>query len=476
MFDFLRRHRLSLTARLVMGYTLGCVSCLLFVGMLSNHTLRQRFDKKNADLLAGHLAELRQTVFNNPGDLHEAAELILVSSASHQINSYNGRLTDPDGRVLAVTPGFNEVVPSTAAFPEVVGADEISGRQQPSCVSAASGELFLLAAKVRQSGERPELLYQVALNGGHMDEWLTDYNRTLGVFIAIATLASAVFGWLVARSGLAPLRDIAHSVQQVTAAGLTERLGVKPWPAELAALAREFDRMLERLDESFNRLSQFTADAAHEFRTPLNNLTGATSLLLSRERPVEEHREALEAHLEQYERLNRMIESLLFLARADGNTAAPDIHPLAAGPLVRDVVEFFVPLAEEGGVTLTCSGDATLDADESLLRMALINLIANAVRFTPPGGSVHIGISQPERGRTLLSVADTGCGIAPEHLCRIFDRFYRVEAARSSGGAGLGLALVQTIMKLHRGSVSATSQVGCGTTFQLIFPDAESAG
>ena len=470
MFKFLWRYPLSITARLVMGYTFGCVSCLLFVGMLSNHTLRQRFDKKNADLLIGHLAELRKTVYDNPGDLHEAAELILVSSASHQINSYNGRLTAPDGKVLAVTPGFNEVVPSTAVFSEVVGADEIPGRWQLACVSAPSGELFLLAAKVRQSGELPELLYQVVLNGGHMDEWLTNYNRMLGVFIAIATLASAVFGRLVARSGLAPLRNITQSVQQVTATGLTERLGVKPWPAELATLAREFDRMLERLDDSFNRLSQFTADAAHEFRTPLNNLTGATSLLLSRERPVEEHRAALEAHLEQYERLNRMIESLLFLARADGKTAALELHPLSVGPLVLDVMEFFAALAEAGGLTLTTTGAATLDADESLLRMALINLIANSVRFTPPGGTVTIAITQAETGSTLLTITDTGCGIAPEHLSRIFDRFYRVDTARSSGGAGLGLALVQTIMQLHRGSVTATSQVGCGTTFQLVFP------
>jgi two-component system heavy metal sensor histidine kinase CusS len=167
-----------------------------------------------------------------------------------------------------------------------------------------------------------------------------------------------------------------------------------------------------------------------------------------------------------------MIESLLFLARADGQTDAPELHPLAAGRLVREVVEFFAPLAEDSGVALTASGDATLQADESLLRMALSNLLANALRFTPPGGSVTVAIAQPDPRRTLLTVADTGCGIAPEHLPRLFDRFYRVEAARSSGGAGLGLALVRTIMTLHHGSVSVTSEVGKGTTFQLTFPAA----
>lgn len=293
----------------------------------------------------------------------------------------------------------------------------------------------------------------------------------LGVFIAVATAASALFGWLVARNGLAPLRDITRTVQQVTAAGLGERPGTRPWPAELAALAGEFDRMLERLDDSFNRLSQFTADAAHEFRTPLNNLMGATSLVLSRERPAAEYRAALEAHLEQYERLTRMVESLLFLARADGGGDTPDMRPLAAGPVAREVAEFFAPAAEDGGVVLTVTGDATLRANESLLRMALVNLLANALRFTPPGGSVTVALAPAAGGGTVVSVADTGCGIEPQHQPRIFDRFYRADAARSPGGAGLGLALVRMIMTLHGGSVAAASEPGRGTTFELKFPE-----
>jgi two-component system heavy metal sensor histidine kinase CusS len=372
--------------------------------------------------------------------------------------------------VLAVAPGFDELAPEVAAFPNAVGPEDKPGVAQLARLSAPDGELWLMSANVRQAGDRPPLLYQAVLEAGRVEEWLTDYNRMLGVFIAIATAASAAFGWVVARSGLAPLRDITRSVQEVTAAGLGERPGTKPWPAELATLATEFDRMLERLDDSFNRLSQFTADAAHEFRTPLNNLMGATSLLLSRERSVEEHREALEAQLEQYERLNRMVESLLFLARADGRTDAPDLAPLGAGPITREVAEFFAPMAEEGGVALTVSGDAVLRTNEALLRMILVNLIANALRFTPRGGSITVTLHPPDHGRSVVTVADSGCGIASQHLPRIFDRFYRVEAARSPGGAGLGLALVRTIMALHGGSVTATSEPGRGTTFQLEFP------
>ncbi|MCU0780045.1 MAG: heavy metal sensor histidine kinase [Akkermansiaceae bacterium] len=465
-----QRRPLPITVRLVIGYTLGCVACLLFVGWLSNHTLRQRFEKKNAGVLADHLAEVRQAVIDHPGNLHEAMELILVSATTHRENPCYGRLCDEHGAVIAANERLDEKVPDATAFPRPVGAAENPGIQQLSRLSHPGGEFFLLSAKVRQAGDAPELIYQVALDAGHVEEWLTGYNRMLGFFIAIAAAASALFGWLVARGGLAPLRDITRSVRLVTAAGLNERLSVNAWPAELAALAGEFDRMLERLDDSFKRLSQFTADAAHEFRTPLNNLMGATSLLLSRERPAAELREALVAHLEQYERLNRMVESLLFLARADGNTEVPDMRPLDAGTLMREVVEFFTPLAESHGVTLACSGDATLRAVESLLRMALINLVANALRFTPAGGTVTLAIGPSDPGRTVLTVTDTGCGIPPEHLPKIFDRFYRVESARSSTGAGLGLALVRTIMTIHGGSVTATSKPGRGTTFQLVFP------
>jgi len=423
-----------------------------------------------ANRAGDHLAAIRQTGLDHPGDLHEAAELMLISSASHQVDSYYGRLSDGHGNILAASPDFGQVVPDSAVFPRAVAADESPGLRQQSRLAVPSGELFLAVGKVRQAGGRPELLYHAALHAGHVEEWLKDYNRTLVLFTAIATAASALFGWLVARSGLAPLRDITHSVQQVTATGLGERLGVKPWPAELAELADEFDRMLMRLDDSFNRLSQFTADAAHEFRTPLNNLMGATSLLLGRPRSLQEYREALEAHLEQYERLNRMMESLLFLARADGTTAPPELMPIEAAATVRDIVEFFSPLAEDGGVVLTHSGDAVVRANEPLLRMALINLVANAIRFTPPGGTVTVDISPAGHGGTLVTVKDTGSGIAPEHLPRIFDRFYQVEASRSGGGAGLGLALVRTIMTLHGGSVTATSEPGRGTSFQLDFP------
>jgi two-component system heavy metal sensor histidine kinase CusS len=464
------RRCLSITARLITGYTLGCVACLLLVGWLSNHTLRQRFEKKHTEMLANHLAEIRKTVHIYPDDLHEVAELIIISSAAHHPDGFHGRLSDGGGLVLSESPDFSRMVPDMAAFPAPLPPAGYPGRSQLNRLITPNGELFLLSARIGRAEGRPELLYQVALNAGHVEEWLTDYNRILGLFIALATCTSALFGWLVARGGLAPLRHITRSVREVTATGLQQRLGAEPWPAELASLAAEFDRMLERLDDSFTRLSRFTADAAHEFRTPLNNLMGATSLVLSRERTANEYRDTLETHLEQYHRLNRMLEALLLLARMDGNTGPPAFVTIDAGKIARDIAEFFGPMAEEAGVDLTVSGGATLRSDESLLRMVLTNLTTNALRFTPAGGTIRIAITPSRIGGTVITVTDTGCGIAPEHLPHVFDRLYQADPSRTSGGAGLGLALVHAIMKLHCGTATATSEPGRGASIRLEFP------
>ena len=465
------RRSFSITARLVGGYTLGCVTCLLVVGWLSNHTLRQRFEKKHTELLAQHLAEVRKTIVLYPDDLHEVAELITISSAAHPSAGFFGRLSDSGGREIAGSPTFGLVVPATAEFPAPISAEKPPQPSDLVRVLTPNGELFLLSASIHWTDDRPHLVYQVALNAGHVEEWLTDYNRILGLFIALATTASAFFGWLVARNGLSPLRYITRTVRKITAAGLHQRLGTEPWPNELSPLAAEFDRMLERLDDSFKRLSQFTADAAHEFRTPLNNLMGATSLLLSRDRTAPEYREALERHLEQYHRLNRMLESLLFLARADGATEPLTLSPTDAGAVAREIAEFFGAMAEEAGVRLTVTGEATLAADEALLRMALINLTANALRHTPAGGHISIVLETSPDNGTLVRVEDTGCGIAAEHLPHVFDRLYRVDSARSSGGAGLGLALVSAIMKLHHGTATVASEPGQGASFCLSFPN-----
>lgn len=369
---------------------------------------------------------------------------------------------------------MSAVAPAQELFPKPVPPDQPVEKVLPGR-SAEGSPALIAAAEVRRSEGRPSLVYQVALNSEHVEQWMDEYRRKLFVMVTGAVVATAFLGWFITRRSLRPLAEITATAQRITATGLDERIGGKVWPAELASLAAEFDRMLARLRESFERLSQFTADAAHEFRTPLNNLLGGTSLALARPRSPDEYNTLLEANLEEYARLNHMIESLLFLARADNTQTVLRKASIDAAVAMEEVVEFFSALAEDRGVSLGCSGGGALTADPALLRMALTNLVSNALRYAPRGTAVRLKAESLNGGGLAISVQDEGPGIAPEHLPRVFDRFYRVDGSRSTdgsltGSSGLGLALVKTIMNLHGGSVTVESSPGRGALFRLQFP------
>jgi len=286
-------------------------------------------------------------------------------------------------------------------------------------------------------------------------------------------LFSCGTGVLIARKGLKPLKEIAQATEQITASQLHERVVPDGWPVELASLARSFDRMLDRLEDSFKRLSQFSADLAHELRTPINNLRGEAGVALSQPRTSEEYRLTLESSLEEYARLARLIDNLLFLARADGATTEILRLQCDARQSVEVVREYYEALAEDRGVEVLCQGAGKVNVDPVLFRQAVSNLLANALNLTPHGGRVSLEVAERNGSGLESVVSDTGPGIAAEHLPHIFERLYRADSARSQHrhGAGLGLAIVKSIMTLHGGRVEVESKLGKGTKFTLVFPD-----
>jgi two-component system heavy metal sensor histidine kinase CusS len=469
----------ALTVRLVAGYSLAALVTLTVAAWFLYRGLKQSFLTEDAELLSGHVARLRKDVLKRPLDLHEAEELITASVDPSQMEKYYGTLLDPSGRVLLRSPAADTFNPPPEAFPAPAAAGEkLAAVKQ--WRSPAGILCFLGAAEISRGRGQTPLLYRVVLPAGHVEEWMNRFARKLVFAVGLGTLASSLLAWFITRRGLTPLRDITAAAQRVTVRGLDERIGEKAWPQELASLAAEFDRMLGRLRGSFERLSQFTADAAHEFRTPLNNLLGGTSLALSRPRSDDEYRALLETNLEEYQRLSQMVDSLLFLARADNAQTVVKSRPLDAVAALNEVADFFSALAEEAGISLTCEGNGTVTADPGLLRMALTNLVSNALRHSPPGGAVRMRAEEQNGVGLTISVADEGPGIAPEHLPRVFERFYRVDESRATGGgmggnSGLGLALVKTIMELHGGSVTVESTPGRGATFRLVFPAAPEA-
>jgi two-component system heavy metal sensor histidine kinase CusS len=294
----------------------------------------------------------------------------------------------------------------------------------------------------------------------------------LALVLCLGIVMAAGAGIIVARRGMRPLAEITQATQRITATQLHERIGPVRWPQELTALATTFDEMLTRLEDSFTRLAQFSVDLAHELRTPINNLMGEAEVALARPRTPEEYQQLLGSALEEYAKLARMIDSLLFLARAE----SPETHITRTLFDVRKELEalqdFYDAMAEEHEVEVRCQGQALMYADPILFRRAVSNLLSNGLQYTPRGGTVTLSVTQADDDTLIVRVSDTGIGIASEHLPKIFDRFYRVDPARSQRypGMGLGLAIVKSIMALHGGTVTVESVPHQGTTFTLRFP------
>jgi two-component system heavy metal sensor histidine kinase CusS len=280
-------------------------------------------------------------------------------------------------------------------------------------------------------------------------------------------------GIAAARWATRPLREVGETARHISSSNLSERIQGHRYPLEIATLADAFNAMLQRLEDSFSRLSRFSADIAHELRTPVNNIRGEAEVALARPRSAEEYRDALGSCLEESVRLSELIESLLFLARADSpgdhlKRKRQDIRALLSG--VRD---YYEASAQESGVSLHlhCDEEVMGEVDGELLQRALGNLVSNGLAHTSAGGAVSLTAAQ-ESQQLRIEVKDTGSGIPPEELPKVFDRFYRADPARArnSGGMGLGLAIMSQIVYLHGGDVKIESQVGSGTTVTVILP------
>jgi len=293
------------------------------------------------------------------------------------------------------------------------------------------------------------------------------------LFIAVlvgGVVASALIAIVVTRGGLRPLRKMTESLHQIGPDQLKQRIGSTGWPRELQPLAIAFDQMLKRLDDSFTRLSQFSADLAHELRTPIANMLGEAQVALTRDRTAADYREIVESTVAECERLSRIVDNLLFVARVDAAREPIARKRFDARAEVEKIAEFYQTVADDHHVAITCSGNGQIYADPDLFERAVGNLLDNALRFTPENGSIQIALSAHEADFEV-AISDNGSGIAAQHLPRVFDRFYRAESSRGSDGAGLGLALVKSIVDLHGGSAIIESTLGRGTIVKLVFPE-----
>lgn len=463
----------SIQTRLSVLYTLSAFGMLLLATVFLQWVLTSNLETEDNQFLAEKVQVLRTLLHDHPNDEAALRQEVQWEGGTARTTQYYIRVQDASGLTLLETPGMSRQI--RASFPSPSPASEDTGATAE-WKSPGGRSYRLMAARATVGSVASPRILQVALDVSPDDALIADYRRKMALVLLGGIIFSAAAGLMTARKGLRPLSEITAAAGRVTATQLDERIGLTPWPKELTALAAAFDAMLDRLHESFTRLSHFSADLAHELRTPVNNLMGEAGVALAKPRTPEEYQRVLESSLEEYERLSRMIDGLLFLARAESAQAPTQPICLNAFQELEAVREFYEAEAEEQGVELVCQGEARVKADPMLFRRAISNLVSNALRYTPSGGRITLSACQSEGQYVEVTVMDTGCGIEPRHLSHLFQRFYRADPARLQDhcghyqGTGLGLAIVNSIMDMHGGIVTLESQPGVGTTATLKFP------
>lgn len=450
--------RLSLTTRLSLLFILAVTSVLALAGLLFNQLSQHHFDELDRQVLADKLAVTEQLLLSldDVQQLDPLRPQLQAMLGGHR--DLAAVILDEQGRVLFSVPERDEL-PAQYRQLAAQGAGEWQHE----------GKVLRGVAQII-ARDRQWVQVLFVLDVTTHTAFFHLLAGWLWAALVLFAVLSAVLGWLLAKSGLRPLRDVTQVVASVSARSLTERIPTQQVPVELQPLVVAFNDMLERLEEAFERLSHFSADIAHELRTPVSNLLTHTEVVLSRGRSLEDYRDNLHSNLEELQRMSRMIDDMLFLAKADNGLIVAEHAPVDLNALCANLLEYYEVAAEERGIRFELSGAATLAGDALMLRRALSNLLANALRYTPDGAKIQVSIRQkPEEVR--LSLSNPGESIAPEHLERLFDRFYRVDKARREGqpgNVGLGLAITRTIVEAHQGKIHCRSIDGY-TTFELVF-------
>ena len=316
---------------------------------------------------------------------------------------------------------------------------------------------------------------QVASSLEGVEEALDKLALILLIAVPAVLLFASAGGLFLANKALKPVDQITQIARRIGSGDLSQRIRIKRGNDELGRLASTFNEMIAKVDESFRQVKRFTADASHELKTPLTILRGEVEVGLKRERAPKEYKRILVSNLEEITRMSRIVDDLLTLSRADMGELKMEREKVELSALAREVWDDLQILAHQRKVELTFIGDghAPVDGDPLFLRQLILNLAENGLKYTRPGGEVSIKVEgDRDNGVARILVADTGVGIAPKDLKRIFDRFFRTDKARSrdTGGTGLGLSICQWIARVHEGKIAVKSKVGKGSTFTVTLP------
>jgi heavy metal sensor kinase len=444
------RARLTLWYVALLALTLVCFSTFVFLTL--GRGLYWEIDRALAERAAHVSGVVARQGWPPP---------VVRTKGSVEIALYDGR-----GGQIA---GSEALAPSLLAGIVRAGA----GGMSFATVRDGGGVVWRVLAKPIDIGALSARVLVVARPEDELLSLLQRLKLLLVLAIPLTLVVAVAGGLFLAGRALGPIDRIRKTAERIGAEDLSGRLNLPLRPDEVGRLAATFDRMLERLDQAFRQQRQFTADASHELRTPLTLLMTQAELALERRRTPAEYRDALESIRQEARRMAKLIDDLLLLGRADAGQDVLSRELLDLRDVVTEVGAAVEPLATARRVRIdwTRTDSVVVLGDQTRLTQLLLNLVDNGIKFTSAGGSVTVSVTC-EGKSAVLRVADTGIGIPHEHLPRVFERFYRVDPARSRdrGGTGLGLAIARWIVEAHGGGIQVTSTLGRGTTFTVRLP------
>ncbi len=458
----IKSFRLQLTAWYLLLFTLLFVLFSVFLYGVLSRALYQRMDETlssevgtAAGLFRGEMAELK-------GDARGAAldamsemairDVLVGVFEGNKLLASNAPFESPDLFGIAAQTGAGD-------RPEILATVRRFGKDGSRVVArrfAVDGRQYVLLAAESLHSIKGELRL---------------VRRVIYLALPLVLLVAGIGGFLLATKSLAPLRWMAEQARNITDKNLHSRLDIGAAHEELRVLSDSFNELLSRLDQSFETMRRFVADASHELRTPLAVIRGEADVALDHDRHPAEYKDSLAIIQDEARRLTRLIDDLLNLARADAGHVNLRVEEFYLNDLLAECCRSVQAAASAKNISLECQSpeDVAYRGDPELLRRLVLNLLDNAIRYTPPGGKVSTRLEAAD-GNLRIQVADTGVGIPPESVPHVFERFYRGDQARSrqNGGFGLGLSIVKWIAESHRGTVEFSSQPGAGTTFTVL--------
>jgi len=454
-------NRLSLTTRMSLMFMLAVTAVLTVAGLSFNHLSQHHFAMLDQQALTEKLQSTQRIL----GDLTSVDQFNEIKPELQALLGAHRDLTaiilNSEGTLLFADPRPINV---PQQFRTTSNSNVWEWQEQEQMFRGMTAEAMVTGQ------EKPFTVILIFDVTQHMSFFAT-LQRWFWIGLVISALVSAGLGWMVASSGMRPIRQVTRVAASMSAKSLKERIPLAPVPKELQQLVSSFNAMLSRLDDAFVRLSNFSADIAHELRTPVSNLMTHTEVVLSRKRDIEDYEDNLYSNLDDLKRMSRMIDDMLFLAKSDNGLIKPKNKKIELQEVVGKLLEYYRLLADERSIELSLSGAGCVRGDVLMLHRAISNLLSNALRYTPEGQTISVDIRQDLK-KAIVTVENPGETIAPEHLEKLFDRFYRADPARREGSpsnAGLGLAITRSIIEAHEGRIWCTSSNG-KTAFHMELP------